>query len=1743
MHKKSISIPLGRHNYDVAFFNLTLQQLAFTTSSQKKRRITRQSAREPDLVTTNSSSPADLVLPSTEEESDPFFSSFTTTAPGSGLSTPTYVRADSLQPSGVPPRLQATHNSSFTAPDYTSSAASSPCAASADLSFDNDRGADGLDSSLPHTVRRQPSLINPSHRALIGGAVEMNHRSSSPLKRRASSMDPDHDVADTKEEDVDMLAPPQAPVSPATQGSAHSDGDSNLKMDGATDPTSDSQKTLVGEQGLPIRGGEGSHGSDNTITELPLRSDAPPLREQIQTIQSLLKAFSETPVQDGDTAYLVSKAWLDKAQAFSNGVKNAGKSSSDVTLGAVDNSDIILATFTDANSRRFAKLRPGLGPEDFEVFSKDAWDLLVEWHGLADGQEPILRTAHNTNPDANGVPNVQYEYYPPVFSIHRVWSAASPLPVESTLKSQNPPPPLLVHSSSDRLHDLLKEAKTFAGIPLSVKVRVWRTLQTLPAGDTSTPVGLSTPPSSPESEPNDEVVLGAFPHLLIEVDKFLKLQKGVERDLIEDAHDSTHHDKYNGSRTLAMTGLTVDHALVLDENTGKKDEWVTTCVAKSSGPAKGLAPRVNSSVQKGTGSGRSSPAPSVLTRGRTQRSGRTLGCVGLQNLGNTCYMNSALQCVRSVEELTKYFLTNEAEKEINEDNPLSHNGDVARAYGRLLSEIYKDPPPTSIAPRQFKNVIGRYAPSFSGYGQQDSQEFLGFLLDGLQEDLNRIKNKPYIQKPDSTDDMIGNPALIQQMAEQVWDITKKRDDSVIADLFTGLYQSTVVCPVCAKVSITFDPFTNLTLPLPLGNVWSHRVFFYPLNDAPVELTVELSKSSTIKALKEFVSARVGVPVELLMAGEVFNGKFFKLYEDLSAASEEIGKDDVCTVHELEALPTNLPLVKLPKKQKYRSLLEPDEETAETPVWEEPASKRIVIPVLHRMVGGEKYNSRRRVAHVPPHFIVLTVDEACDEDIIRRKVLEKVATYSTFSVLHQDGDDSAQSTEPELVNTSSDGDSQLIAKSVEGEEELVDVHMKDATSNPVAAIKYPKQLKKFNSRRPKFVDPKEFLLPELQNLFALSYFSSTDANEFNVPSGWAMGNDNGPFPRLSTRQPKRSASDVEMNSPSWDGSEDTSGSDERSNSQPSVTSATTRMVDESSGDDSDIPPVENAPSRLDKAGRRQKKRAQKTYGKGKKRQAKQQQKESLHNSYYLKSAGSLDSEGQATDGGPLVRYGEGIIADWQESAWDLVFSGIDPDGPDGVATFMKPEELVDETLKKRQEARDRRRKHGITLDDCLAEFEKEEVLSEQDTWYCPRCKEMRRASKKFDLWKTPDILAVHLKRFSSAGYRREKLDILVDFPIEGLDLTTRVIDKEDGKQEIYDLIAVDDHWGGLGGGHYTAFAKNFIDGEWYSYNDTSVSKQNDVSKIVTSAAYLLFYRRRSDTPLGGPRFQEIFEHYDQQTRETDDSDSGEDQRLGHGSSPRGSSSALQTGAGATLRSGKGGSDSVLATSIGDAAVAGGGDYENMLPNYGAALSENVAEDAGSEGAIPGLHSWQNPISAVADDEGIGMEEWSEDPPAAARRASQTLEDAVRTGWNFGAIESGGLARSEADDAINLNDGDADSTTAQNDDMSSLDDILDEEGDFTASFGIDTNDHVPMMHDDGGHPVMFDQAPPPYDDLPSTMTGVVVTAEQIAHEVGGQAEHIDQTADSRVDEIHLSDDEDRIPAVSSATSKSARAASLA
>jgi ubiquitin carboxyl-terminal hydrolase 4/11/15 len=892
--------------------------------------------------------------------------------------------------------------------------------------------------------------------------------------------------------------------------------------------------------------------------------------EQVKVIETFLKAFAETPPKENDLAYLVSRSWVDKALALRSDPKLADGACAEESLGAIDNSDIIQEVIKQSDGQPFTLLMPGTDLHDFELFPEHAWNLVMSWYGLKYGQDPITRIAVNTSTDPMSEPNIIYELHPPVFQVHRLWSKLSPLPIEQQLKAANPPPLVLVRSRKYHMQTFYKELKQLAGIPIDRKFRVFIIQETrVPTDLFQSNSALTTPPDSPGraeevTSANDD----PWSHLLIDVHTFSATRN--DRRLVE-AKDQTAKDYYNGKATLQLHELGTDQRLMLDESIG--DWWVSTYDGRSKLPSS-FGNKSGTTASSRSDSGRSSPVPQgPVTRGRAQRKrgGRSLGAVGLHNLGNTCYMNSALQCVRSVEELTKYFLTNTYVSEINKSNLLGYYGKVAMAYGNLLREIY-DEGRGSVSPRDFKTTVGKCRSTFSGFGQQDSQEFLGFLLDGLQEDLSRIKKKPYIEKPDSTDEMINDPEAIREMADKVWDITRKRDDSVIADLFTGMYKSTLHCPECGKISITFDPFNNLTLPIPVEDVVCRTVKFYPLHDTPVKFDVELKKHSAIESLKQFISIRTGVPVNRLMGADEFKGTFFKVYDNNQDASEEIGASDVPAIHELEAVPTNWP-GKVEKK--YPSMLDVD-----TPLeaeWDDAKYDRLVVPVFHRR---PEHAVRSQDSVPPPHFIVLTREESRDIDLVRRKVLAKVATFTTWHKLTEAKEpESSQTPDTDMVLTNasdgdSSGDSKVVAHSIEGEDDIVDVTMKGAAASPPRNPAQAGILRRFDTRRPALADPEIFLEPELQNLFELSYFANRDDV---VPTGWQSFDNMKSLPKLTDR-----ISDVNQeddDDEDDDGGEDASpeswnstnsGNEESSNEDISRGSTSqTRMMDESSEEDGSI----------------------------------------------------------------------------------------------------------------------------------------------------------------------------------------------------------------------------------------------------------------------------------------------------------------------------------------------------------------------------------------------------------------------------------------------------------------------------------------------------------------------------------------------------------------------------------------------
>ena len=112
--------------------------------------------------------------------------------------------------------------------------------------------------------------------------------------------------------------------------------------------------------------------------------------------------------------------------------------------------------------------------------------------------------------------------------------------------------------------------------------------------------------------------------------------------------------------------------------------------------------------------------------------GEPLGVVGLRNLGNTCFLNSSIQCLSATIPLTDYFLGYNYRSEINHDNFLGTGGKLVTAYAELMKKMWlgKD---SVVLPTEFKAQLEKFSPQFRGNHQHDSQELLSFLLDGIHE--------------------------------------------------------------------------------------------------------------------------------------------------------------------------------------------------------------------------------------------------------------------------------------------------------------------------------------------------------------------------------------------------------------------------------------------------------------------------------------------------------------------------------------------------------------------------------------------------------------------------------------------------------------------------------------------------------------------------------------------------------------------------------------------------------------------------------------------------------------------------------------------------------------------------------------------------------------------------------------------------------------------------------------------------
>mmetsp|Transcript_19097 Transcript_19097/g.26884 ORF Transcript_19097/g.26884 Transcript_19097/m.26884 type:complete len:1237 (-) Transcript_19097:844-4554(-) len=878
---------------------------------------------------------------------------------------------------------------------------------------------------------------------------------------------------------------------------------------------------------------------------------------------------------------------------------------------------------------------------------------------------------------------------------------------------------------------------------------------------------------------------------------------------------------------------------------------------------------------------------------------------GLGNLGNTCFMNSTLQCLAHTPPLRYYFLSGEYLNDLNKDNPLGTGGELAIEFSKLLAQMWgTDTSSTSnqslysssrnvygsyttpsydsltssvVYPRNFKDALGKHAEQFIGYDQHDSQELATYLLDALHEDTNRISKKPYIEKPEQ-----GEDESDEEAATKAWNLHLKRENSRVLQNFMGQIKSRVQCPVegCGRVSTTFDPFMYLSVPIPGISDRSIAISFVSMNpsDRVKKLQITLKKTSTVLILKEKIvnalSAHVRVDENLdsnnMSIVDIWNGEVYTFYcdEDLI---EKIRESDTIYAYEIAStrsieknLSKNFSLERTNSMKELKLLL--DSETRVklnfSDQWEEMLQNYLIQPLSYTKIISRTTSREDKVNFYNKIILFLEKCYSClehssflnREEMSINSIGSKVneVTYSEFELELDDSEyDSDKAPIEESFSTMKKSQDkcltlkELCAQS-ESFTELI-------TQNDVAILEFCAQkfYKKFlnEHNEAKVIYPQG---TEVQVIFSKPQKSTHATSIGNNNSGLSLPLVMRISPELSVYNFRKllatrlsrvltnmygskydppsfegTVSDEEEKIENYADHDDNSMDVHRRIEEEVVISKTPHyhvIMDEKKR----IDILRQVPLTYERGNTSYSYKASSSY-----------RKLGSINKVDDVKIGCVDALMAAPeDNGEkdlvldiIGKHGK-IYVHWPFSLFEQFFDEEE---------FTKTEDLK---LIIKEDANPEEEKNHNTLLSCIKKYCQKEQLEETEMWYCNRCKEHVCAWKQFHLYRTPPILIVHLKRFhfSSLSHRRDKIDLFIDFPLKGLDLSDEVMHWKDDETPIYDCYAVSNHYGGLGGGHYTAYARNDSE-EWSYFDDSRVTPNVEQNKVKSSAAYVLYYKRR------------------------------------------------------------------------------------------------------------------------------------------------------------------------------------------------------------------------------------------------------------------------------------------------------------
>lgn len=272
------------------------------------------------------------------------------------------------------------------------------------------------------------------------------------------------------------------------------------------------------------------------------------------------------------------------------------------------------------------------------------------------------------------------------------------------------------------------------------------------------------------------------------------------------------------------------------------------------------------------------------------------GLTGLINLGNTCYFNSALQCLAHTDELVKYFLMNYHHKEINYTSEHGSKGKMLLAFRNVITMLWKSRL-NVVDPLCFINAFIKKYPRFKLGEQNDAHEILNLILDTLHEDLNRIQHKQYIAL---TEKYKGESDIMA--SDRWWCNHISRENSIIVDLFHGQYKSMIECTRCRNRSVTFEPFMFLSLSIP-QNQYKYKIKLFQYDTSLNQLmydeyVLSIFPNTTVRNIKDKINAKYISLYSRTLAFEVILMSKDKVIEKMLNDNEKVftyleRKEEIC----------------------------------------------------------------------------------------------------------------------------------------------------------------------------------------------------------------------------------------------------------------------------------------------------------------------------------------------------------------------------------------------------------------------------------------------------------------------------------------------------------------------------------------------------------------------------------------------------------------------------------------------------------------------------------------------------------------------------------------------------------------------------------------------------------------------------------------------------------------------------------